>query len=94
MDDKPIDHIAVAPPESDEDKPAVPEVREALDSSDHAGLAQDPGHEDGKLDVGLDESFPTSDPPAATQPGHGEPMPSSGYNEEEEKRLADAGSQA
>ena len=45
--------------------------------------------EDAKLDVALDESFPTSDAPSNTQPGKGkDPPPSSGYDEEAEKDRA------
>lgn len=38
--------------------------------------------EEEELDEGLEETFPASDPPANTQPGHDQPMPSSGYPEE------------
>jgi hypothetical protein len=82
--DEALDHVAVTPPEPDE---AHDGIREAHDAGHHKALASDPGHEGSKLDVGLDESFPSSDPPAVTQPGHGEPAPSSGYDEESEKRL-------
>jgi hypothetical protein len=93
MDNKPLDDaldaIAVAPPEpeSEQQDPdhKTTHVREARDAEHHRDLARDPSHEEGKLDVGLDESFPSSDPPAVTQPGHGDPAPSSGYDEEEEK---------
>ena len=47
-----------------------------------------PSGEDAKLDVALDESFPTSDAPANTAPGAGEPAPSSGYDEQVERKLA------
>ena len=90
--DKALDKISVAPPEPAEGKTAssteqsgTPEVREAQDAEDHEALAENPADEEGKLDVGLDESFPSSDPPAATQPGHADPAPSSGYDEEAEK---------
>jgi hypothetical protein len=91
IDDEALDSISVAPPEpdaadtgpeSDDEKPAV---REAHDADTHDALANDPHHEDAKLDVGLDESFPSSDPPAVTAPGHDEPAPSSGYDEAAEK---------
>ncbi len=85
--DKALDTISVAPPEPEE---GTPEVRDAHDADDHEALADDPSHEEGKLDVGLDESFPSSDPPAATQPGHNDPAPSSGYDEEAEKALEKA----
>jgi len=66
--------------------PATAPVREAHDARDERKLAHDPASDEGKLEVGLDESFPSSDPPAAVQPGGGEPAPSSGYDEEAEKR--------
>ena len=71
------------------DEPAAdapPEVRTAHDASDDARLRRDPGHQDAKLDVALDETFPTSDAPSNTQPGKGkDPAPSSGYDEAAEK---------
>lgn len=66
----------------------IPEVREALDAESHEGLKQDPSDEDAKLDIALDESFPTSDAPANTAPGASEPAPSSGYDEEAERKFA------
>ncbi|RVT94621.1 hypothetical protein [Sphingomonas crocodyli] len=70
----------------DDIKRATPHIRTAHDASDDKKLATDPKNEDAKLDVALDESFPTSDAPANTQPGKGsDPAPSSGYDEEAEK---------
>ncbi len=66
--------------------PAPPPVREAHDAEDEKALARDPGYEQAKLEIGLDESFPSSDPPAVVQPGNGEPAPSSGYDEKAERR--------
>jgi hypothetical protein len=85
--DKALDTISVAPPEPDEGAHPTPEVREAHDAEHHEALSKDPAHGESKLDVGLDESFPGSDPAAATQPGHADPAPSSGYDEEAEKAL-------
>lgn len=69
--------------------PETPEIRPAKDATDDKRLQRDPSHEDAKLDIALDESFPTSDAPSNTQPGKGkDPAPSSGYDEEEEKKLA------
>jgi hypothetical protein len=84
--EKALDHVSVAPPEPEGEHPTT-EVRDAHDAKDHKELARDPSHDKGKLDVGLDESFPASDPPSATQPGHGDPAPSSGYDEEAERKL-------
>lgn len=48
-------------------------------------LEKHPDSSDARLDNALDESMDASDPPAATQPGHGDPAPSSGYDEEAER---------
>jgi len=67
-------------------------VRPAHDAKDDARLRRDPGDEDAKLDVALDETFPTSDAPSNTQPGKGkDPAPSSGYDEEAEHARSRAG---
>jgi hypothetical protein len=67
-----------------------PAVRTALDASDDKRLQQDPSSEDAKLDVALDETFPTSDPPSNTQPGKGkDPAPSSGYDPAAEQARMD-----
>lgn len=72
---RPLAH-AKTPPNS--------EHRDAHDAESHAGLKQNPSSEDAKLDVALDETFPTSDPPSNTQPGRGmDPAPSSGFREDE-----------
>lgn len=42
--------------------------------------------EEEELEEGLKETFPASDPPANTQPGHDQPVPSSGYDEKDEKQ--------
>lgn len=69
--------------------PATPEVRPAHDADDNKALKRNPGDEDAKLDVALDESFPTSDAPSNTQPGKGkDPAPSSGYDAEAEAKIA------
>ncbi len=52
----------------------------AMDADRHEALAQDPTDEDAKLDVGVDETFPASDPVSQAQPHKGgEPVPSSGF---------------
>ena len=67
-------------------KPGTPHIRTAHDATDDDKLARNPEDEDAKLDVALDETFPTSDAPSNTQPGKGsDPAPSSGYDEEAEK---------
>ena len=67
-------------PLADPDTPDQPEHREALDAERVPTLKRDPTDPDAKLDIELDETFPTSDPPSNTQPGRGlEPAPSSGF---------------
>ena len=64
----------------------TPHIRTAHDATDDKKLARNPSDEDAKLDVALDESFPTSDAPSNTQPGKGkDPAPSSGYDDAAEK---------
>lgn len=68
----------------------TPKVRPAHDAADTPALKRDPANEDAKLDVALDESFPTSDAPSNTQPGKGkDPAPSSGYDPEAERARRD-----
>lgn len=68
---------------------ATPPVREAQDAEDHAALAANPADQDAKLEIGLDESFPSSDAPATTAPGAGEPAPSSGFDADAERRIVE-----
>lgn len=49
-------------------------------------LRQNPEDANAKVDVGSDESMDASDPSSAAQPGSEEPVPSSGYREDEEEK--------
>lgn len=76
--DTPADH---RPPSGD--MPPIQPQRDAMDAGRHPELDADPHHQDAKLDIGIDESFPASDPPSQTQPGKGlDPAPSSGFRGE------------
>jgi hypothetical protein len=56
---------------TDNAEQAPPDVRTAKDASDDKRLQRDPGDEDAKLDVALDETFPTSDASRLRHdPGH------------------------
>jgi hypothetical protein len=67
--------------------PTPPKIRTAHDAEDSKALKRNPSDEDAKLDIALDESFPTSDPPSNTQPGKGkDPPPSSGFDPRKEAR--------
>lgn len=60
------------------------------DSSIEERLEKNPQSKQARLDRALDESMDASDPPATTQPVHShEPPPSSGYDEEKERKLAE-----
>ena len=97
IDEGASESLAVAPPppggaqgaqesQTGSDNPQPPKIRTAMDATDHAALAKHPEDEDAKLDVALDESFPTSDAPSNTQPGRGlDPAPSSGFDADAEK---------
>jgi len=89
FDQKADDGLAVAPPPPGGAEGERDAVREGHDASDVAGLSENPSDEDAKLDVALDETFPTSDAPSNTQPGKGkDPAPSSGYDAEAEAARA------
>jgi hypothetical protein len=63
-----------------------PEQRAMQDESIVERLETDPENVDAQLDAGLDASMDASDPPSSVQPGDtGEPLPSSGYDEEAER---------
>lgn len=86
-----LDTLTMAPPEPREARaeqegarPAPPKIRTGHDASDDAKLRRDPTNEDAKLDIALDETFPTSDAPSLTQPSRTDPAPSSGYDEDAE----------
>jgi hypothetical protein len=57
------------------------------DTSAADRLKQNPKDKDAKLDEAIDESMDASDPPAITPKGGKDPVPSSGYDEEEERKL-------
>ncbi len=60
------------------------------DSSIEERLEKNPDSKQARLDRALDESMDASDPPATTQPVHShQPAPSSGYDEEEERKRAE-----
>ncbi len=98
LDSGALDALAVAPPppaDGDGDAAAIrrttPEIREGLDARDSKTLRNDPSDDSSKLDIALDETFPTSDPPSNTQPGKGkDPAPSSGYDEAAEADRANS----
>lgn len=82
--DDPMDRMSVAPPEPAEKGDA------GTDTSIEERLKRNPESSDARLDRALDESMDGSDPPASTQPVHrNEPAPSSGYDADAEKALAD-----
>lgn len=69
---------------NDHSSRATPPVRDAHDVGHHSVLLRNPSDEDAKLDIALDESFPTSDAPGHSRPGTLDPAPSSGYDHDAE----------
>ena len=70
------------------DKSGHPEPREptqqrAPERELELHLKKNPRDDDAKVDVGSDESMDASDPVAATAPGGNEPVPSSGFPDDE-----------
>jgi len=64
------------PPPVTEQRNPEPELEEKL--------RKNPEDADAKVDVGSDQSMDASDPPAAVQPDSPDPVPSSGFEEEDE----------
>ncbi len=46
-------------------------------------LRRNPEDRDAKVDVASDESMDASDPPSVVQPEHSEPVPSSGFEDDD-----------
>ena len=65
------------------DRPPPAVFSENPDAELEERLRQDPENCDAKIDVGSDESMDASDPPSVVQPEHGEPVPSSSFDEDE-----------
>lgn len=80
------DSVSIA---SSDQNPAVhPEQTAMQDEDIVARLINDPNDIDAQLDAGLDQSMDASDPPTAIQPGDtGDPLPSSGFDEQAEAAL-------
>ena len=74
----------VVDPARESGTPVTSEIREAHDAEHHRVLKDDPSDADARLDIALDESFPTSDAPGHAAPGSSEPAASSGYDEKAE----------
>ena len=66
---------------TDKDRP--PSEQAAPERVLELKLKKNPKDKDAKVDVGSDESMDASDPVAVTSPGGNEPVPSSGFPDEE-----------
>lgn len=74
----------------DADRKPVKPGDAGTDASIEERLKKNPESKQARLDRALDESMDASDPPATTQPIHShEPSPSSGYDADKERKLAD-----
>lgn len=95
-----MEGASVAPPDAEHlqlspagNKPfADPRQQAGQDAEIDERLQDDPMDVDAQLDNGLDETMDGSDPVSVIQPGVGsDPVPSSGYNEDEERLRSNAG---
>ncbi|SOB79353.1 hypothetical protein SAMN06297144_0504 [Sphingomonas guangdongensis] len=78
--------MTVAPDNPDSSPPTRADA--GTDESIAERLERNPQSKEARLDRALDESMDASDPPATTQPVHNhEPAPSSGYDEDAERKL-------
>lgn len=84
-----IDETMSVAPADDQAEGAPTLQRDAgQDESIAERLERNPESKEARLDRALDESMDASDPPASTQPVHNHgPAPSSGYDEEAERKL-------
>ena len=82
IDDKAIASLSVAPDGQES------EANPARGDAGAGGSGKDTSDSDAKLDRGLDESMDASDPPSAVQPGTDGPAPSSGYDAQQEAKVA------
>lgn len=74
----------------DADRKPVKPGDAGTDASIEERLEKNPESKQARLDRALDESMDASDPPATTQPVHShEPLPSSGFDPEKERKLAE-----
>ncbi len=64
-------------------QPRAPTEQRAPERELELTLKKNPDDLDAKVDVGSDESMDASDPVAATAPGGNEPVPSSGFPEDD-----------
>ena len=87
--DRPLDTLSVAPDAPNAgNQERDPRQDAGQDESIQRRLERNPESADARLDNALDESMDASDPPASTQPVHNiGPAPSSGYDEEAERKL-------
>jgi hypothetical protein len=84
--DRPLDTLSVAPEAPNAgNQERDPRQDAGQDASIQRRLERDPANPQAQLDNALDESMDASDPPATTQPGSGEPAPSSGFDEQAER---------
>jgi hypothetical protein len=82
-----VDTTMTVAPDSDEDTPPT-RADAGTDESIAERLERNPDSKQARLDRALDESMDASDPPATTQPVHNHgPAPSSGYDEDAERKL-------
>ncbi len=65
------------PPPVVQSKGPEPELEEKL--------KRNPEDRNAKVDVGSDQSMDASDPPSAVQPDQDEPVPSSGFEDDEDE---------
>ena len=88
IDNRALDSLAVAPTDTDDQTGTTGQQDAGSDKSIAKRLEKNPGSNAARLDNALDESMDASDPPASTQPVHRhDPAPSSGYDEEAERKL-------
>ncbi len=79
-----MEHRALNQPKNKKDRPPPAVFSENPEAELEEQLRDHPENSDAKIDIGSDESMDASDPSSVVQPEHDEPVPSSGFEDEDD----------
>lgn len=71
-------------PKNKKDRPPPAVFSDDPEAALEEQLREHPENSSAKVDIGSDESMDASDPPSVVQPEHDEPVPSSGFEDEDD----------
>jgi hypothetical protein len=79
-----LEHRALNQPKNKKDRPPPAVFSDNPEVEIEEQLRNHPENSDAKVDIGSDESMDASDPSSVVQPKHDEPVPSSGFEDEDD----------